>query len=296
MLTSLFARSLPQTRNEKMGSEKKPLNPVLGEQFFGVWPANGNRGETTLVVEQVSHHPPITAYHMENKQAGVALNGHSGQKTSFSGGSIIVRQNGHATVTVDVAGGRKESYLITLPRLSIQGLIWGSPYIELTETTAIVSDTGCIANIEYKGKGWVSGKPHSYKATISENGKTVRSYEGSWVGIGKVSKTEEVFTDATVPKEEIQVKPIEAQGDWESRKLWAKVANGIRTGNYDEASKEKTRIENEQRQRRKDEAAAGTEWKLVYFDYVESDPTYRALAKNIKHIPDEEEAYIFKFQ
>lgn len=74
-----------------MGSEKKPLNPVLGEQFFGSWPApaDGSRGETTLVVEQVSHHPPITAYYMENKQAGVSLNGHSGQKTSFSGGSII---------------------------------------------------------------------------------------------------------------------------------------------------------------------------------------------------------------
>jgi hypothetical protein len=44
-----------------MGSEKKPLNPVLGEVFYGNWPDKDGRGETKLVSEQVSHHPPITA-------------------------------------------------------------------------------------------------------------------------------------------------------------------------------------------------------------------------------------------
>lgn len=55
-----------------------------------------------------------TAYYLENKQAGVSLLGHSGQKTSFSGGSIIVKQNGHAVLTVTLAGGKEENYLITL--------------------------------------------------------------------------------------------------------------------------------------------------------------------------------------
>lgn len=44
-----------------MGSEKKPLNPVLGELFYGVWPDENGRGETKLIVEQVSHHPPIVS-------------------------------------------------------------------------------------------------------------------------------------------------------------------------------------------------------------------------------------------
>lgn len=44
-----------------MGSEKKPLNPVLGELFYGQWADTKGRGETILVSEQVSHHPPITA-------------------------------------------------------------------------------------------------------------------------------------------------------------------------------------------------------------------------------------------
>ncbi len=41
----------------------QPLNPVLGELFFGVWPDLNGRGETTLTVEQVSHHPPIVCSH-----------------------------------------------------------------------------------------------------------------------------------------------------------------------------------------------------------------------------------------
>ncbi len=151
----------------------------------------------------------------------------------------------------------------TAAKLQIQGLIWGSPYIELSDSTAIVSDTGYVSTvralslpakvilrdqvtflqIDYKGKGWVSGKSHSYKAVLAYHGKTVRSFEGTWTGIGKVAKSEEVFTDATVPKVEVSVKPIEQQSEWESRRLWDKVARGIRSGDYDNASKEKSSIE-----------------------------------------------------
>lgn len=140
----------------------------------------GGRGRTNLVVEQVSHHPPITAYHISNESKGLVLNGHSAQKTSFSGklffvlgllicaaaadqcvfesiestvlprrtgGSIIVKQIGHATLTVDLPDGQKEEYLITLPRLRIDGLWYGSPYIELTESSYIQSSTGWLSTV-----------------------------------------------------------------------------------------------------------------------------------------------------
>ncbi|KAG2336440.1 hypothetical protein BDR05DRAFT_953372 [Suillus weaverae] len=104
-------------------SEKKPLDPVLAELVYGYWPANAARGgKTTLVVEQVSHHPPIAAYRIEILEKGVTLTGHSAQKTSFSGGSIILKQVGHAVLTVSLPSGDSEEYLITLPRLRIDGL------------------------------------------------------------------------------------------------------------------------------------------------------------------------------
>ncbi|ORX36095.1 hypothetical protein BD324DRAFT_630144 [Kockovaella imperatae] len=284
------------TRNEKMGSEKKPLNPVLGELFFGVWPDKNGRGETRLMVEQVSHHPPITAYHIENQKAGVSLQGHSGQKTSFSGTAIHVKQSGHAILTVKPKNGdREEKYLITLPKLRIEGVIWGSPYVELADSSAIQSSTGFTAAIDYKGKGYFSGKSHTFKATLTQDGhKNLQTYEGQWTGVSHAGK--QVFLDTSAPKEEVVVKPISEQGEWESRRLWEKVARGIRSGNYDEAAKEKTRIENEQRQRRKDEAAGGTSWDLKLFEHVDSDEEYRKLADMLhdKLTPPHEDGFVFK--
>lgn len=286
------------TRNEKMGSEKKPLNPILGELFYGTWPDQNGRGETVLVVEQVSHHPPVTAYHIENKKAGVALQGHSGQKTTFSGTSMSVKQSGHAILTVKPkAGGAEEKYLITLPKLRIDGIIWGSPYIEVIDSNAIQASTGFSALIDYKGKGYFSGKPHSFKAALSKNGHTVQSYEGQWTGVSHVGSSKgPVFLDTSAPKEEVTVAPLSEQGEWESRKLWESVANGIRTGNYDAAGKDKSRLENEQRQRRKDEQAAGSEWKLVRFEHTEEDVEYQRLAEMLhdKYQPAHEDGYIFK--
>ena len=234
-----------------MGSEKKPLNPVLGELFFGTWPDKNGRGETTLTVEQVSHHPPITAYCITNASKALVLTGHNAQKTTFTSGSIVVKQVGHAILAHKRPNGTIEKYLITLPRLRIDGLWYGSPYIELTDTSYIVSSTGYTSTIEYKGKGYFGGKSHQYKATlVGPTGATTVVADGAWDSVSKVTSTKtryagtgEVFVDVTSPKEEVTVKPIEEQGEWETRKLWELVAKGIRTGDFDLASREKTKIE-----------------------------------------------------
>jgi hypothetical protein len=79
---------------------------------------------------------------------------------------------------------------------------------------------------------------------LSNGSKTIQHYEGQWTGVSHIGGSKgPVFLDTSSPKEEVVVKPVAEQGEWESRRLWEKVAKGIRTGNYDEASKEKTAIE-----------------------------------------------------
>ncbi|KAH8923228.1 hypothetical protein BT69DRAFT_1334038 [Atractiella rhizophila] len=156
------------TRETQTGSEKKPLNPILGELFLGTY----DDGRLVLTAEQVSHHPPVTAYFLENKDAGVSLQGHCAQKTSFSARQILVKQVGHAFIKIKLADGGIETYLITLPTLRIEGLWYGSPYIELADTSYIQGSNGILSTIEYKGKGYFSGKSHSFKATISGGSKT----------------------------------------------------------------------------------------------------------------------------
>jgi hypothetical protein len=76
------------------------------------------------------------------------------------------------------------------------------------------------------------------------NGRSVNSFEGQWTGVSHVGSSKgPVFLDTSAAKEEVTVAPLEQQGEWESRKLWASVANGIRTGNYDAAGKDKSRLE-----------------------------------------------------
>jgi hypothetical protein len=114
----------------------------------------------------------------------------------------------------------------------------------LTESNAVQSSTGYTALIDYKGKGYFSGKPHSFKAAVTQNGHSVQTYEGQWTGVSHVGSSKgPVFLDSTSAKEEVTVAPIEQQGEWESRKLWQSVANGIRNGNFDAAGKEKSKIE-----------------------------------------------------
>lgn len=43
------------SRSEKLGSEKKPLNPFLGELFIGKWEGDAEVGETNLISEQVRY-------------------------------------------------------------------------------------------------------------------------------------------------------------------------------------------------------------------------------------------------
>ncbi|KAG7087618.1 Oxysterol binding protein [Marasmius oreades] len=292
------------SRNESMGSEKKPLNPALGELFYGQWPNKNGRGQTDLLVEQVSHHPPITAYVIHNKTKGIKLVGHNAQKTSFSSGSIIVKQIGHAILTVELPSGGTAKYLVTLPKLRIDGVWYGSPYIELSETSYIISQSH-FCTIEYKGKGYFTGKSHSFKATLSPTpghggASKEHTIEGTWHTTSKYAsgpRSGQGFHDVTGPKEEVTAIGGNADGTmgpFETRELWKYVAKGIREGDFETASKEKSKIENEQRQRRKDEVAAGTSWKLTHFEHIDSDPLYEQFGKVGKITPQTDDAYVFK--
>jgi hypothetical protein len=205
----------------------------------------------------------------------------------------MVKQVGHAVLTVKLPDESEEEYLITLPKLRIDGIWYGSPYIELIENSYIQSSTGFLSTIEYKGKGYFSGKAHSYKAVLSIGGNPKETFEGQWDTTSKHTKTGKAFHDVSGAKEEVTVRSLDGQEEFESRRLWREVAKGIREGDYETAAREKTKIENDQRQRRKDEQTAGIKWPLKHFVHVESDPTYVQLGALFKAIPPTEDVYTY---
>ena len=273
------------SRNEKLGSEKKPLNPFLGELFIGKW--EDDSGNTQLVSEQVSHHPPVTAYSIWNDKHGVRLQGYNAQKASF-GRTINVRQVGHAILHLDE---HDEDYLITLPGLHIEGLISGSPFVELNGSSYIVSSTGYTAKIDYTGAGWVSGSKNSVKASIFPHGKeksksdVLYTAEGCWTTSFTLKDANknvvETYDAKKEPRTSMTVASLDQQDPLESRKAWAKVADAIQKGDMKTTSNEKTVIEESQRALRKKEASEGREWERTFFSQVNSMEPFEKLIKQV---------------
>lgn len=277
-------RSQYCSRNESMGSEKKPLNPFLGEVFVGKWEDKSKDqklGESILLSEQVSHHPPVTGYAIINKKNNTMFQGYNGIRATISTTLINVKQFGHALLEYK---DLNETYLVTLPPLHIEGLITASPFVELEGTSYIQGSTGLIAVIEYSGRGYFSGKKNTFKARIYEDKMASANKEnalvtisGQWSakshirkGHATPSSSSELFYDANANQpEQLIVKPIDEQNPLESRKAWLKVADAINIGDYDLIHKEKSLIENHQRELRKKEREADVVWTQRWFDQID---------------------------
>ena len=195
-----------------------------------------------------------------------------------------------------------ETYLITLPSLHIEGLIFGSPFVELDGASYITSSTGYTAKIDYSGKGWLSGKKNSFTATLYPKDKekeVLYSVSGQWTkafemysGPAKKNSADTLidkWDPAEVPITPLTIAPVEQQHPLESRRAWAHVARGIGGDNMDLVSREKSKIENAQRALRKKEREEGREWVRRYFTAVAdgaTDPTldqYAGLVGLAKH-------------
>ncbi|KAI4604385.1 hypothetical protein KJ359_000523 [Pestalotiopsis sp. 9143b] len=294
---------------ESDGGAKKPLNAFLGELFLGTFEDDDGQSSsrTQLISEQVSHHPPVTACFLYNKDHRISSSGYVAQETSFSPtGGVTVRQVGHAVIRDETHG---ESHLMTLPVMAIKGLLAGKPYPELQGTCYISSSSGYLATIEFEGKKALGfGTKNCVSAelrNIRDGDKVLYELEGQWNGRLTIkdcvqgSNVEEFDVD-DVPHTELRVKPLEEQSPWESRKAWVEVLEGIRTGDMHAVNDSKNQIEEAQREIRQVESEAGAEWHRVFFTKTDSHEEFDVLAapipdKDAKNLGKERTAGVWKF-
>ncbi|KAJ2612825.1 Oxysterol-binding protein 4 [Coemansia sp. RSA 1804] len=266
---------------ESNSGEKKPFNPILGEQFLASWD-DPEFGQTKFICEQVSHHPPVSAFFFENANAGIYGSGHFSQKSKFKGTSMKVVQEGRVTLRMK---GTDEIYCLTLPNLNICSILSGKPFLEMSSTTFIRSSKGYTAEFQWYTKPMLYGEYHKFDGKIFKddavayvpNGSSqeaIYTIKGKWVADSRITNVktgeQEVFFDVSAqPAAEINIKPVEEQSSLESRRVWHKVTEALASGDYDVASREKTAIEEEQRALRKERAEANVEWKPSMFVWVE---------------------------
>lgn len=261
---------------------KKPLNAFLGELFLGSW-KDEDLGETRLVSEQVSHHPPITACYLWNEKHGVRAEGFTQQEITFNG-SVSIKQKGYAVLHIDKYG---EDYLIPVPNVKVKGIISGMPYPELQGNYSLISSNGYISHIRFEGKGFFgTGTKNGFSARLFHSNQPkvdLYTVKGAWNGSSVIvdarSGTDlETFDVAKLQSAKLEASDISQQDPWESRRAWGDVIAALRKGDMRGTTNAKSRVEQGQRAMRKQEEALGKQWRQLFFQTVGQDPVYEQLS------------------
>lgn len=298
-------------RSEEEGV-RKPLNAFLGELFLAKW--EDASGETTLVVEQVSHHPPVTACRVWNERHGVFAEGFTRQEITLGLGNITIRQLGHALLTLK--GHGDETYLIPLPDVRVRGLLSGlaGTYPELEGTYTIPCTSGYYSVVEFSGKSLLgSGAKNGVSARIFGPGRdSAAGHEPLYTVAGNWNESFTIYNGAEISKEasietvtiqHLPTTPLRlfeedpgAQDPWESRRAWKAVREALQRRDMTGAAKAKSAIEQGQRAIRRNEAREGRGWEALFFRPEEEDRVATELYRSIlKELKPEETVALWKF-
>ncbi|XP_057323521.1 oxysterol-binding protein-related protein 9 isoform X7 [Microplitis mediator] len=278
----------------KSGVAKKPYNPILGEIFRCYWDveeaSSNSKSDTAkpsvddsindgpvpwcrndqlyFIAEQVSHHPPVSAFYAEHRAKKICFNAHVWTKSRFLGLSIGVHNIGKGWINLPEHG---EEYVLTFPNGYGRSILT-VPWIELGGTTTITcAQTGYQATIEFQTKPFYGGKRNRIACQITQPGekKPFLMINGEWSGILEAKYNDgqtDMFADVThIPVVKKMVKPICEQDDNESRKVWRDVTVGLKINDMDKATAAKCFIEQKQRDEARIRKESNLLWKTKYF-------------------------------
>uniref|UniRef100_A0A8C2C2D3 Oxysterol-binding protein n=1 Tax=Cyprinus carpio TaxID=7962 RepID=A0A8C2C2D3_CYPCA len=275
---------------------KKPYNPILGESFQCSWdvpqdkvrplrttssspaPAAAHSTQTAsneglgsyrlrFVAEQVSHHPPVSGFYCECKDRQICVNTHVWTKSKFMGMSIGVSMVGEGVLHLLE---HDEEYVFTLPSAYARSILT-VPWVELGGKVSICcAKSGYSSTVTFHTKPFYGGKVHRVTAEVKHNptGTIVCKAQGEWNGTLEFTYSSgetKVIDTSKLPVIKKKIRPLEKQGQYESRRLWQRVTAALKAGDIDAASEHKHQLEEKQRREGKQRTASSTTWKPKYF-------------------------------
>ncbi|KAH9836748.1 Oxysterol-binding protein [Rhodofomes roseus] len=203
---------------------KKPYNPVLGEFFRCRYDyPDGSQG--FYIAEQVSHHPPVSAFYYVTPANKVAIVGELRPKSKFLGNSVSTQMDGENRVYLM---GRPDDgpYVISMPNMYARGILWGKMVLELGDTCTARNDrNGYTAEIQFKTKGYFSGTYNAIQGRIRAGGQETGEVTGKWSEVMEYqSKKKRVLFDVQKDGDKVAPKwvaPEDEQEPNESRRCVA---------------------------------------------------------------------------
>ncbi|XP_074800592.1 oxysterol-binding protein-related protein 1 isoform X8 [Natator depressus] len=167
-----FAVSAVASQWERTG---KPFNPLLGETYELVRDDLGFR----LLSEQVSHHPPISAFYAEGLNNDFVFHGSIYPKLKFWGKSVEAEPKG--TITLELLE-HDEAYTWTNPTCCVHNIIVGKLWIEQYGNVEITNHkTGEKCVLNFKPCGLFGKELHKVEGYIQDKSKKkVCALYGKW--------------------------------------------------------------------------------------------------------------------
>nr|XP_045622637.1 oxysterol-binding protein-related protein 8-like isoform X5 [Procambarus clarkii]XP_045622638.1 oxysterol-binding protein-related protein 8-like isoform X5 [Procambarus clarkii] len=251
---------------------KKPYNPILGETFRCYW-RHPNGSRTFYVAEQVSHHPPVSALYVTNRQEGFSLTTTVLAKSKFYGNSTSAILDGNVLLTLLPRG---EDYVMNMPYAHCKGILMGTLTMELGgKVTIDCEKTGYRTELEFKLRPFLSGGDANniISGKLKLGKDTLATLDGHWDGkitlTDKRTGEEEILWHATpevkAQRLERYTVALDQQGAFESEKLWQLVSLAIKSDDQIAATEEKTILEEAQRTAASERKAKCDEWVPTYF-------------------------------
>lgn len=277
------------------GVEQPPPKLVEGDDPPPT--ADRPRVRVAYLTEQVSHHPPVSAYIALCPSRGLEMVGIDQISAKVSGMNVRVSPGSfNKGIYIRGIGGHAEgeTYHLTHPTASVNGILRGNFYITVSDST-IITCSGAKSKdgqqlrtvVEYKEESWLGrahflceGVIHSYdpegiahhewtKVKHVPRSRVVAQFHGSWKHVIKWKLASEPDSDyrplmdlsqlQVIPK---AVRPLEQQLPTESRRLWDNVTKNLLNKQYGEANKHKHAIEQKQRDDAAERKKKGTKYVL----------------------------------
>ncbi|KAL6189031.1 hypothetical protein ACLB2K_040421 [Fragaria x ananassa] len=243
-----------------------PFNPILGETH------HVSRGNLNVLLEQISHHPPVTALHATDEKSNIEMIWCQHPNPKFYGTSVEAEVHGKRELKLLNHG---ETYEMNSPKLVIKFL--PVPWVNwVGEHRIRCQETGLEAELYYGSSSYfgLRGNPRSVKGKIFNSSSLELLYEidGQWdrtVKMKEVSSGKEtVIYNAKEAISGLKAPVLtDPKGVWpsESAVVWGLLSQAILNKDWGRAREEKKEVEEKQRELSRQRQSRGETWAPKHF-------------------------------
>ncbi|KAK9862227.1 hypothetical protein WJX84_007106, partial [Apatococcus fuscideae] len=276
--------------------ESKPFNPLLGETFE--WQSAD--GDTRFLCEQVSHHPPISCWWSEGAQGGFRYSGELEMRSKFWGKSVELIPTGTCWLQLPGSGDLYSWEKVTC---QINNLIMGKYWLEWHGTVTIKNHTtGESAEVKLAKCGGKQERRGELSGTVKDTqGHTAWTISGSY--LDSISASEGKGGGPGQVVYQCTPLPTDAEEQYNMTPMALSLNNPhpgllrelpptdsrlrpdqreLELGHTEEATSEKLRLEEKQRETRRVRKEAGEEHAPMWFE-MRGGPDGKDLIRTMKH-------------